>query len=348
MLNVLLTFLIILILFLSVLWKSKKSEHGESFFDKEYTNTLKGLCSIIVIFVHIPVDKQNLLQDALGSFAYIGVTGFFLISAYGMQYGVEHKESYLKTFPVNRLVSLLVPNFVVNIAIVLVLCVFGKSVGLSQILGVNDYIKILLEYCLLFYIVNLLSRKFNLRAVIGDVILILWVCLSSLYLYLSKDGDVVSAQLGWCYERLGLVWGLVLIRHFAGIKQWLMKKQPVKWVISLIAAAILGVAYEINKEVWLWGEYLLKIVLGLSIIIFYFLTTVKIRLDNPVTRFLGNISYETYLSHGMVSSVVLLLFPDLMSGLYVGAVVGGTLLFSFLIHNLDKFIIVHLKKLFRC
>lgn len=127
-----------------------------------------------------------------------------------------------------------------------------------------------------------------------------------------------------------------------------MKKQPVKWVISLIAAAILGVAYEINKEVWLWGEYLLKIVLGLSIIIFYFLTTVKIRLDNPVTRFLGNISYETYLSHGMVSSVVLLLFPDLMSGLYVGAVVGGTLLFSFLIHNLDKFIIVHLKKLFRC
>ena len=113
--SILLTLLLIAFIFIAVVWKAKPRVNGEGFFDKEYTNTLKGICSIVVIFVHIPEVYQNPLQDALGSFAYVCVTGFFMISAFGMQYSLNHNPKYLASFPVNRLTALLIPNIIINI-----------------------------------------------------------------------------------------------------------------------------------------------------------------------------------------------------------------------------------------
>ena len=65
------------------------------FFSKDYTDVLKGLCCLIIIYVHIKPERGNTLQDAIGSFAYVAVTFFFLVSAYGMLAGVERKQNYL-------------------------------------------------------------------------------------------------------------------------------------------------------------------------------------------------------------------------------------------------------------
>lgn len=76
---------------------------------------LKGVCCLLVIYVHFVGSHTNALQDAIGSFAYIAVTLFFVTSAYGMMLNAERKNDYLKTFWRNRLVALLVPCFCVNI-----------------------------------------------------------------------------------------------------------------------------------------------------------------------------------------------------------------------------------------
>lgn len=80
---------------------NKKDDNA--FFGKDYTTELKGLCCLIVIYVHVPVAYRNPIQDAIGSFAYICVTLFFLISAYGMMLSAERKEEYLRHFWRNRL-----------------------------------------------------------------------------------------------------------------------------------------------------------------------------------------------------------------------------------------------------
>lgn len=356
MINLILTFILILCLLAAVLWKAGTCKNTDTFFDKDHTSTLKGISSIIVIFVHIPAYYQNPLQDMVGSFAYVAVTCFFMISAYGMQYSLDRNRSYLRTFPVNRLAALLIPNIFINIVTFAVYWLIGLFIPLalgfelkwSLLWRINSYVVILLEYCLVFYIVNLLSARFRWKWYINDILLIAWVCASSLFLYITEsEHSDNSAQMGWCYERLGLVWGLLLYRYFPRVKTWLTRRLTMKIIIFTLSSLLLGILYLKYKEVWFYGQYMLKIVLGLSIIVFYFLITIRLRLFNPVTKFLGNISYETYLSHGFIATLLIAIFPGLPSGVFICGAVGITLLFSYLIHQLDRPAVTYVKNLMR-
>lgn len=63
------------IFFWSNLLLHSKLEKG-NFFSKDYTTVLKGLCCLVVIYVHVKPPYCNALQDAIGSFAYVCVTCF--------------------------------------------------------------------------------------------------------------------------------------------------------------------------------------------------------------------------------------------------------------------------------
>ena len=119
--DIVLTALVPLILLAVMAWGNKRENNLSEFFSKDYTTALKAAACIIVIMVHVPVEHGNPMQDAIGSFAYICVTIFFMVSAYGMQYSGERKATYIKTFWRNRLSSLLVPCFIINI----VSCLYG-------------------------------------------------------------------------------------------------------------------------------------------------------------------------------------------------------------------------------
>lgn len=60
-------------------------DDGQHFFDMSNSNALRGFWCLIVILVHIPAAYQNRIQDMIGSFAYIGVTFYFMTSAYGLK-----------------------------------------------------------------------------------------------------------------------------------------------------------------------------------------------------------------------------------------------------------------------
>lgn len=92
MTDYLLTALIPMALFFVVLYGSKEAENQNGFMSREYTTIMKAVCCIIVILVHIPAAYTNRLQDAMGSFAYVCVTLFFLMSAYGMSLSKEQIE----------------------------------------------------------------------------------------------------------------------------------------------------------------------------------------------------------------------------------------------------------------
>ena len=60
---------------------AKYSPDGAHFFDRENSGAMRGFWCLIVALVHVPAGYQNRLQDMIGSFAYVGVTFFFLTSA---------------------------------------------------------------------------------------------------------------------------------------------------------------------------------------------------------------------------------------------------------------------------
>lgn len=109
-----LTALIPLVLVVVALWKSRAMDTQDFFMGKDYSTVLKGLCCIVVILVHVPLAHANKLQDGIGSFAYVCVTLFFLMSAYGMSLSMTRKKDYMSHFWRNRLAALLVPQLLVN------------------------------------------------------------------------------------------------------------------------------------------------------------------------------------------------------------------------------------------
>ena len=335
MYDILLTSLILLFLLFAALWQSRSGDE-KNFFSKDYTNTLKGLCAIVVLLVHVDPSYQNPLQDGVGSFAYVAVTLFFFISAYGMQLSVERKPGYLKHFWRNRLVSLLIPCFLINLFAFAYQMGILNNKSLAVLVEINGYVKVLLQYCLLFYCVMMLGKWLKVEKTwITDGLLIAGVAGSSLYLYFSEGGDGANVS-GWCYERYGLVWGLLLYRFFPRALNWFNAQRLVKIIAFSFLSALLGILYLKFKTDWFYGEYLLKVLLGISIITLLFLVSQKRIFGNRVGRFLGDISFEIYLSHGLIMGILAYFCPSLRSGTFLILSVVMTVLFSWLVHEIAK------------
>lgn len=320
-----------------------KLENGH-FFSKNYTTVLKGLCCLIVIYVHVKEPYVNTLQDAIGSFAYVCVTLFFLVSAYGMMLSAERKKDYLRNFWRNRLVALLIPAFLINMVSFGLGIVNRGEYAVSALYQLNSYVAVLLQWCLWFYIVMWCKgRWFPEKKVLTDWILMAGVIVSSLYLYFFVDADV-SAEAGWCFERMGLAWGILLYRYFDRIVAWMDEHRLMKVIILTIVGGVLGVAYLKFKPVYFWGAFLLKIILGAALITLLFTVTSNRKFNDRVSLWLGNISYEVYLSHGIVMGALALWLPQTIdSGLFILLTVIVTLALSSIIHSFGKPIVSRLR-----
>ena len=338
MLDILLTSAIPLLLLFTALWGSKKDSSGTYFFSKEYTRTLKGLCAIVVMMVHIPEEFGNPLQDVIGSFAFVAVTCFFLISAYGMHYSLAHKSDYLSHFWRNRVVSLLAPQLLVNIIGFIAFGALFISNLTSEapdplgLLHLDSYVLLLLLYCLVFYVCALLFNKRGKSACVRDAIILSAVAASSLTVYFISQGEGFMAVFGWPYERIGLIWGVLLFLFFDGFTSWLQKDRVIKLVVFSTLCLCVGFLYLKYKTFFFWGEYMLKVLLGVLLIILLFLISRRFTFTNRLSRFFGDISYEMYLLHLMVYSVVAELLPDVSSGIFILLTFAATILLSYLTH----------------
>ena len=323
---------------------NSRIEKKRNFFSKDYTTVLKGLCCLIVIYVHVRPPHDNVLQNAIGSFAFVCVTIFFLISAYGMLLSIERNKDYLRNFWRNRLVALLIPCLLVNIV------AFGLDVvnlgeyRYSILWDLNSYVAVLLQWCVWFYIVELCKQRFFPKSdALTDVLLIAGVIISSLCNYFLIDADV-SAEAGWCFERMGLVWGVLLFRYFDRFTEWMQKNRWLKVIILGAFGGILGVTYLKYKMIYFWGAYLLKILLGLVLILFLFTATSNRKFGDKASLWLGNISYEVYLSHHVMMAALICWLPmEVNSGVFIFLTVLSTLAVSIVVHSIGKPIVNRLR-----
>lgn len=111
-----------------------------------------------------------------------------------------------------------------------------------------------------------------------------------------------------------------------------------------VIGVILGVSYLKFKMVYFGVAYLLKIVLGFALLLLLFTATSNRRFGDVISNWLGGISYEVYLSHGMVLSFASFLLPlELNSGTYILISVIAALVLSTGVHAIDKTIVKRLR-----
>lgn len=162
----------IILLFLTVVVLGKieyARDARANFFCPQDTVALRGFWCLIVVLVHIPAAYQNSIQDMIGSFGYIGVTFFFLISGYGLEYGFLRKKDYLKSFWHKHLPKLLLGTFVVNcISMLLSDVISNTGFNLLPLLVPNHWVVVLLMCYLLFWLFKSVN---SLKAIRGGGVL---------------------------------------------------------------------------------------------------------------------------------------------------------------------------------
>lgn len=279
------TFIVVLYLLVIIYGSQwKNTNDTDHFLSREYTNVLKGLCCILVVIVHVPSDYQNPLQQAVGGFSQISVTLYFLFSAYGILTGIRSRADYLQKFWKNRLPSLLIP-----FALSSVLKVF---VGVQPGSGGTYFVFVLL----LFYVVTYVAAKCCPKKTVLCVCVA--VCLYS----------VVGSATGWFHwptQALGFAYGALLAQYFPSFKRWLQRGYWIKLSAITVCAGASTFMYAVVKPpIGEFANVVLQNIMVLLLILWVFLLTFRLKVGNAASKYLGNISYDVFLYHGLVQGLL--------------------------------------------
>lgn len=312
-----------------------------SFFDIENTTCMRGFWCLIVLLVHIPLQYENFIQSAIGSFAYIGVTFFFMTSSYGLTLAaIKNPQKLKKGFWKRRLGKLLLPMLLVNIARVTAEAVCLHMFTWWKFFAITGFVRqILFFYFIFWLLVCVLPEKisFNIKC----AILCVSVLLFSVVIYLWKNNSVFA----WPVESFGFAYGVLL-----AIKKDVFVRPSNKkaWIFAGIfcgLSLVAGITYLKFKNVVFLGDYITKTMLGIFILCFILFLNSRISIGNVVSRFLGKISYEVYLIHDVVFIILAALPIALNSGVFVLCSIVITILLSFIVNNLSALILGIPKKI---
>ena len=282
------------------------------FFDLDTTTTMRGFWCLVVMLVHVPELYQNKIQNLLGSFAYIGVTFFFMTSSYGLMLAVKKSpDAALKGFWKRRLPKLLVPMLAVNVLTLAVDSLMGEA-SVRTLVSMTGFVRQLLLFYFVFWVVFKLPIP-GLDLKCREWLLCGCVAAISLLIYVTNGMGLFS----WPVESLGFLYGVLLAQYADSFTKKLSSGWLLKCAVGCVLALILGVLYLQVKHEIFWGDYVVKILLGGSILTFVLGVNTKYALGNAVGRFLGGISYEVYLIHGLAFRWVHHACGQINSGLYI-------------------------------
>lgn len=303
------------------------------FFDLNTTKAMRGFWCLIVLLVHIPADHQNAIQDMLGSFAYIGVTFFFMTSSYGLFLGMSKNPDSLKCFWRRRLPKLLLPMFLVNVISVAAKCLTGSTWSLWDFVSITGWVRqLIIFYGFFWAIFAVLPESVSRRK--KEQIFYIAIVLFSFTAYIGNGWGLRV----WPTESFGFLYGALLFKYKSGFEQFAAKKWGRKCFAACVLALVGGICYISLKHWAFFGDYLLKILLGMLILLFVLLWNAKISIGNAAGRFLGSISYEVYLLHSVVFGMLEALPVAWDSGFFVAASILVTILLSAAVHSASGFI----------
>ena len=313
--------LFLCVFLLVIFYKIKIGKNIENdFTDKEQSNVLRGICCIIVVLVHIPANHGNFIQDAIGSFGYIAVTIFFLLSAYGLKYSLDNKKKYLKHFLRNRLLIIYIPFVIANLLYQLI--VMKSEFDILKIVGIKNitFVGELMLFYLIFYVIYKNIKDIHK----ADIVMIGFGIIISIISYLFK--------FGWYVECLGFIYGIIIYKLQNKFNNIINKNYIFNLVFFTLLSIVLRIIYIRVKNIEM-VNYIIKVILGISLICLIAIILKRIKIYNKLLKKLGKISYEVFLLHIIIIHVFENL--DITSGVYISLVIITTILCAYLMNKLD-------------
>ena len=313
---------IIAVMFMIVVFfKSTSKGNNEIFFDAQDTAFLKGFWAIIIILVHIPTKYQNVIQDLVGSFAYIGVTFFFIASAFGLKHNIDNKKDYMQNFFSKRVLKIVIPMLFINICFIILNILIFKTHTFTINSFINAWVaRLIFVYIIFWLLYGKIFRNSTKKAdLYTSIIIILYSLLGCI--------PALSGIFRWNVEIVGVVLGILLYNN-----KNIVKTKAKYFLITLPLSIIIGLLYIKLKSIPFFGNYLLRILL--SIILNYLSLQIinKWRFKNKINMYLGKISYEIYLCHPAIILIMKKLGIITNSGIFIAIVISLSILFAAISH----------------
>jgi len=168
-----------------------------------------------------------------------------------------------------------------------------------------------------------------------DYLIVTIIVLLSIVDYFTKLKLVAS----WPTESIGFALGILIYRRKDKILEICKKYYKRNSVLLVICSLIMGLCYLKYKTVFFYGEYVLKIILSIIILITIMQINVKLNLGNKILNFIGKISYEIYLFQYVSFLFLKLLDIKFTSSVYIIIIFIITFIGSYIIKRIDDYIL---------
>lgn len=300
----------ITLLCLVITCKPIEGGYNDSYLSPKTTNIEKGIAAIYIVLHHLSqhVDRPSIFL-IMGYVGFILVAVFYFISGYGLMYGLRNKDNYLQGFLKKRVVSVILPYWLVNTAFIIVRLMQGEGftpqdiilsfLGFDTIIGTWFVTSILIMY-LLFWAVFTISQKIGRSlntglALLTVAVLIYCVCCYCFGLHTSWTASVGAFLFGCCFLKIKEPLEVWLRKH------WLLKILIATFTFGILFVGRLALAHiGIDNELL---HFILRNVISVSFIVFILCLTQKIEFLGRIFGSAGKISYELYIVHWALLSL---------------------------------------------
>ena len=288
----------------------KKGEWNDEVLSFSHTKAFLGYCAIVILFHHAsqrtcaPWLMPTKIRHGLDLFVFAGylcVAAFFFCSGYGV-YTAHFKEGFFDHYLRRRIMPVITPMVIMWLVFFAIEKVRKIPVEKPVWLGTYNYIwyvPAMIYLYALFYLCFKIIKKDRLSM----AVMIIGTMLHFVLCMLFGPGT-------WWYNTpFMFVLGIVAARHKEGMLAFFKKAYPLWLILSFVitlcgfvfsnyygmAIVLLGGHYTDAGH--FWGELIGQLISAATFVWFVLLVGMKIRIGNPVLKFLGTFTLEFYLVH---------------------------------------------------
>lgn len=352
-----------------------KGNFNEDFLSLKVSKGIQGFCAICIIAHHFvqPFVYSGQGAGALSIFARIGfifVGVFFFFSGYGLFKSYKNKQNYLNGFLRKRLPVVLVPLYIVNTILTVIVLATGGAMyndlnpivmGMDNVffrittfLGItlmnsNAWYMITIA---IFYIVFYLAFKYSKNE---DKAFKVMGIFSILYLIagIAAGHGIFWLQGEWWYNSSFLLFiGMYVAKNEERVISYIKKRYAALLTITGVGTIVLTcVAIAVTMMISYYRPGLVG--RACSIVCLFFETsatiffvsfililTMKLKLNNIILDFLGKIALEIYLVHRFFLVALNSQYITISNiVLYLAAVYICTIVTAIILHYIDGAIV---------
>ncbi len=313
-------FIFIIGIILLIVKRNKIFNGDNDVLDKNNSNKIKGLLAILIVVHHLSIYiRYTVLFKIFTTIGIIIVAIFFFYSGYGLMSSYLKKENYLKKFFSKRIMKVLIPYIIAVIITFLTYLltkykltpmeIFNSFFDGEPVVRFSWYVLVIFYFYVIFYITAKILKeksKINIAIFIGTIL----YCLFATN-YLSLNNWWVNS----CFSFfIGVYWASYKDKYIKKLKN--NKKVIIcSIIIALLSAILVGIQFLTSgysmsqiKEFKGFVDYIMKSpisiifmnIICISLMMILFRILKKVNLNDRLFNFLGNISFEIYLYHGIV------------------------------------------------